>query len=436
MQTDENIRQNWTFPGLLLFVFSLVIYIILIWSLSKPAFGWLALGRADEKGLLSAVRFDKENATHYSMLAGYFHKNLTDPDIDKAIKYYRKSLSLNPLQAGSWINLSRAYMINGQNAEAEYAIERAVALSPNNPELMWEAGTFWLIGNRTDKAVSALRKYILLSPDKQNAVYDLSWKLNLDNNYILANLVPGSYAYQSRYLHYLIRTKRVNESQEVWNILDINRLKKNEFISYVNFLINNSLYEKAEKVWHEITGDTDRLNSTGTYSLIWNPGFENEMLNGGFDWVIREAQGADVFLDDLIQMNGNYSLGITFDGDHNPDITIAQQVVRVNPGTKYTLRSFIKTDALTTKNGIIIVVQSHNCKGLYKKSEALTGTNFWKKNTLDFKTPDECEAVMVKIRRERSDKFDNKIKGTAWIDDITLKHQTDLLKSTFKKRSG
>ena len=433
MKTNEQNRQGIVFSGLLFSVLAFLIYIILTLLLSKTLIGWIMLGKADEKGLLSAVRFDGNNPANQYLLGRYYHTDLSNPDIEKAILSYRESLVLSPVQSSAWIDLSKAYQITGQSIEAEYALERAVKLSPNNPDLMWEAGTFWLINNMTDKAVSALRRYILLMPDKQSQVYDLCWKLKLDNSRILSDLIPQSYEYQSRYLMYLINTKRTWETQEVWKLLDKKNLDKKIFISYINFLINNSLYENAKSVWKEITEKIEDIGTNDDSSLIWNAGFENEILNGGLDWLISEVEGANVFIDESIHLIGNRSLGLSFDGKHNPDITIAQQVVRVDPGTKYTLRSYIKTDSLTTTNGIILNVQGHNCNGLNKKTDAMTGTTFWREVSLDFETPAGCRAVTVKIRRERSGKFDNKIEGTAWIDGISLKQQADLLKSSSRK---
>ncbi|MEW6107711.1 MAG: carbohydrate binding domain-containing protein [Nitrospirota bacterium] len=433
MKINERIRHGNSLSGLILPFSALVIYIILVWFLSRPLAGWFFLKKADEQGLISAVKFDGNNATYHYMLGRYYHLNLVSPDLDRAALHYSRSLMLSPLQAGAWIDISKVYQTKGNGKEAEYALERAVRLSPNNPDLMWEAGTFWLINNMTDKAVGALRQYILLMPDMQTKAYDLCWKLDLGNGYITGNLVPDSYEYRAGYLAYLINTGRVEESEEVWQTIDNNSLQKDLFILYVNFLINNSRYDSAGAVWDNITSKIEGKKRDDVSSPVWNPDFEDDILNGGFDWVVREAEGADVFLDDTIRMTGSRSVGVTFDGKHNPDVTIIQQVVRVSPGAKYTLRGYVKTASLTTTNGIFFSIQGHNCSGFNKRSDVITGTNFWREVILNFETPADCRAVTINARRERSGKFDNKIEGTAWIDGITLKQQADLPKTGFKK---
>jgi hypothetical protein len=410
-----------------------MIYSILAVLLARPFLGWSELGNIDEKGLLSAIRFEKYNATYHYLLGRYYHSNLANPQIKDAIHHYSLSLKLNPLQPGTWLNLARAFQAAGQTERARYALERAVSLNQNNPRLMWDAGTSWLMSGMTDKAISTLKRYILLMPERQTDVYDLCWKLHLGNSYILRNLVPDSYEYQSSYLLYLLNSGRINESLDVWDVIDQERLEKKVFISFVNTLINHGFYKKAANVWAKHISKIEEVKSVNPLFTVWNPGFEKEILSGGFDWVIREAQGVDVFIDDAIRLNGDRSLGVSFDGNHNPEATIAQQVVRVTPGRWYSLGAYIKTSSITTRNGISLQVWGHKCQGLNKKTDSVTGTTFWKNISLDFQAPAQCKAVVVSVSRSRSDKLDNMIKGTAWIDAITMKRLTGLPKISSRK---
>ncbi|MDP2158126.1 MAG: hypothetical protein Q8K68_10515, partial [Nitrospirota bacterium] len=361
--------------------------------------------------------------------------SLDRPDMPKAIAAYQESLKRSPLQPGVWIDLSKAYQMNDQTSEAEHALGRAVKLNPNNPSLLWEAATFWLMNNMTEKAAAALRQYLLLEPAVQPMVYDLCWKLRLENSVIISTIVPQSYTYQSGYLSYLMAAKKAAEAADVWKSLDPNSVEKKDFIAYTNFLLGNSLYAEAETVWNEVTAKIEGMHGREANSLLWNHGFESEPLNGGFDWRITEAEGVNVFIDDTIKMTGSRSLGVVFDGQHNPDITIAWQVVPIIPGAHYSLRTYIKTDSITTKNGIFMQLQGHNCTGLEARTDSVLGTGYWHEITVDFEAPASCSAAVVKIRRERSQKLDNKIEGTAWIDGIILKPQTATQTSSSKKHT-
>ncbi|NJD56111.1 MAG: tetratricopeptide repeat protein [Nitrospirae bacterium] len=411
-----------------------VLYVLLLIPLARQAVGWYFFNRATESGLLSAGHFDSGNDTYPYLLGKLYLTDIQTPAPDKAIAHYRRSISLNPLQSGAWTELSRAYRMTGRQKEAERALERAVKLSPNDPGLMWDAGTFWITSGMTAEAFTAFRRYLLIEPDYQTMVYDLSWKLRPDNAYIFRNLVPETYEHRSKYLAYLMSAKKTVEAQEVWKTLDQGSLRQDDFIAYVNFLISNGLYEQAGEVWKEITGKIGDRERDEAASLVWNSGFEHEILNGGFDWQIRETEGVNVFLDESVHMTGRRSLGVVFDGKHNPDIAFASEVIRVIPGASYQLKGNIKTEALTTTNGVFLQVTGHNCAGLDKRSEVMTGTAFWKEALIDFDAPASCSAVVVMARRERSPKLDNKIEGTAWIDGISLRQQVSVQTSSSKKR--
>jgi len=411
-------------PAVLVSILVLILFIASLLSLGSRVLGWYFFRPQDQKALATALRWDRGNPSYHYMLGKYYHLNLDSPDMPRAIEEYRESARRSPLQPGVWIDLSKAYQLNDQPAEAEHALERAVKLNPNNPSLLWEAGTFYLMNNMTEKAVASLRQYLLLEPAMQPMVYDLCWKLKLENSFIIRNVVPQTYTYQAGYLSYLMAAKKTTEAEEAWKALDLNSVEKKDFIAYTNFMIDNGQYAQAEAVWNAITAKIEGMHGREPESLLWNHGFESEPLNGGFDWRITETEGVNIFLDDTIKMTGSRSLGIVFDGRHNPDIIVARQIVPITPGTRYSLRTYIKTDGVTTKNGAFLQVQGHNCTGLEARSDSVIGSGYWKEVSIDFEAPASCGAAVIMIRRERSQKLDNKIEGTAWIDGIILKPQT------------
>ncbi len=420
-------------PAVLVSVLALILLIASLIPLGAKVLGWYFFREQDEKALTTALRWDKGNASYHYLLGKYYHMSLASPDMPRAIEEYQESLRRSPLRPGVWVDISKAYQLNNQPAEAERALERAIKLNPNNPPLLWEAGTFYLMNNMTEKAVTALRQYLLLEPAMQSMVYDLCWKLRLENSFIIQHIVPQSYLYQAGYLSFLMAAKKIAEAEDAWNALDPNNIEKKDFIAFTNFLIDNGQYGQAEAVWDAVTAKIEGMHGREAASLLWNHGFESEPLNGGFDWRITEAEGVNVFIDDTVKMTGSRSLGIVFDGQHNPDITFARQIVPITPGTRYSLRTYIKTDGITTKNGVFLQVQGLNCTGLSVRTDSVVGSGYWKEMPMDFEVPAGCSAAVVMIRRERSQKLDNKIEGTAWIDGIILKPQTATQTSSFKK---
>jgi hypothetical protein len=56
----------------------------------------------------------------------------------------------------------------------------------------------------------------------------------------------------------------------------------------------------------------------------------------------------------------------------------------------------------------------------YGSSESVVGENAWKEVSVAFRTAPQSQAGVVRVRREKTDKFDKFISGTVWIDNIQL----------------
>lgn len=395
-------------------------YLILLWLISRPVLAQFALQSINEESILSAVSYEPGNATYHYILGRFYHSQDNGSSLNKAVRSYRDSLRSSPLQGGCWLDLAKAYQASGATRDAGYAIERATKLLPSNPSVRWEAGVFFLINGALEQAVENLRAFILLSPDRQEEVYDLAWKIPLDSRYVLENLVPEEYHNYKRYLLYLISAGRAGESGDVWRKIRGLPVEPEVVVRYLDFLLSGHLYEDGERIWQEYLASTNSGRQSDESGMPRNGSFEYEILNGGFDWKIQEAQGVDVFIDRDIHMLGDRSLGVTFDGTANPGTVIASQLVRVLPKTDYILRANIKSDSLTTTNGVFLAVEGHDCSVISERSEMITGTVFWREVSLKFHVPPECSAVRIKIQRDKSQKLDNKISGNIWIDGITL----------------
>ena len=56
-----------------------------------------------------------------------------------------------------------------------------------------------------------------------------------------------------------------------------------------------------------------------------------------------------------------------------------------------------------------------------KKTENITGTINWKKFNEKIFIPEDCNAIKLKLLRDRSKKLDKFISGKVWIDDVEMR---------------
>jgi hypothetical protein len=75
---------------------------------------------------------------------------------------------------------------------------------------------------------------------------------------------------------------------------------------------------------------------------------------------------------------------------------------------------------VTTKSGLKIEISGVG-PAFYGTSESLMGDNGWKELMVVFRSPSQSKGGLVRIRREKTDKFDRFISGAVWIDNVSLR---------------
>ena len=92
----------------------------------------------------------------------------------------------------------------------------------------------------------------------------------------------------------------------------------------------------------------------------------------------------------------------------------------VTPESAYQLKYFWKSKGITTDQGPFVEIYSYDVRGIYKKGPMAAGSRDWEPVTVEFTAPADCHAVVVRLRRNTSLRFDNKIQGSLWVDDFSL----------------
>lgn len=399
----------------------IIISLIMPALLIRPLLSEYLSSDLKKEGILTAARISGENARYHYLLGLIQYNTGEKEDIEKAADSYLRSLESNPLNSKAWLSLARAYSDLGLIKYSEHAVKKAVYFDKNNPNILWEAGVFYLLNEKFAEAVELFKRYILMVPDEQERVYSTIYMLKAEPGYVLENLIPNKYSFYKRYLNFLMSNSLLRESLDVWDRMKALKPKKEDYLMYCDFLINAGELSEALKVWRDFIAVFEINAPQGASdNIIWNGDFESPVENGGFDWRVGRGEGVRVFKDNDIRMTGYASISASFDGTSNPDIYIVRQVALIEPGRNYKLSGYIKTDNITTRNGIFLEITGYKC-GFAKRSETITGTNFWKKVEMEFRTPDDCAALYFGARREQSQKFDNKISGDVWIDSLWMR---------------
>ena len=190
----------------------------------------------------------------------------------------------------------------------------------------------------------------------------------------------------------------------------------------LDLLIQSGDAADAQTVWKQAlskAGVTQPQAASG--SLIWDGGFEQDLLNVGFSWRYTPLQGADLNWDEQTVHSGSRSLSIAFDGSANLDFQQIWQYVAVEPGTAYRFGGYIRTEGLETGSGIHFEIYDVTHPAVAPESTpAIMGTQPWALTDVTFTTGAQTRMLRVVLRRNQGRIPDDKIRGTVWVDDVSL----------------
>ena len=374
-----------------------------------------------KESLLRATQTLPSYSDPFYRLGLFYQWDIRNMDLKESLHYLLKAIEKNPLEQEYWLNLARIYQRAGKNQASERALENAILTFPTGFQGRWVSGSLLLQQGALEKALPHFSYIFLHYPDQGAMVYDVLGKVINDSDFMLERVVPRDPASLKQYLAYLYEAGDKDAVQKAWQKKNSFSYQpdRNETFRHIDFLISRGEINEAFLTWKGRLQE-EGLPVPSDGNLVTNGGFESEkILGGGFDWKIEKVPGVEIVFDPSTSFEGKKSLKIVFNGKENVNFHHVYQFVPLKPDTEYILTADMKSQGVTTKSGIKIEIVGVG-PGLYKASDALTGDNDWKELTVPFRTPPQSHGGLVRIRREKTDKFDRFISGTVWIDHVRL----------------
>ena len=131
--------------------------------------------------------------------------------------------------------------------------------------------------------------------------------------------------------------------------------------------------------------------------------------------------GVAIEVDPEAAPNGSRAIRVDFNGGSNPAIDSPSQYVPVHPNQAYHFHAYMRTEGITTESGMRFLVADPNHNGaLNVLTDNLTGSHAWASVDADFTSAPATSFLLVRLFRDPSRLFENKLEGTVWIADISL----------------
>ncbi len=365
--------------------------------------------------LRSALLLEPDNAGYAHDLGRYL---FLAQDAQSATPYLERAVNLNPYVARFWLDLAAAYYVAGDFPGQQRAIERAIASDPRTPEVAWEAANFYLVQGRTEDALQQLGVVLQNTSEPLRSALQLGWRTTHNIDKVLA-ITPTKPTALLELLQVMISNQRTAGAEAVWQRLaSLHQwLDPKQLASWIGFLVAQGRPQEANNVWQQLIGIDPELNAYVTPgNLVFNAGFERELLDSGFDWHFPVNGEVNFALDTTQLYDGTRSLRITFPGSPVQDTGLLQWVA-VRPDSTYSFSAYVRSEELLTSSGPRFeIMDSYTQERLFLADDIL-GTNSWMRVSGDFHTGSKTKLVALRIVRVPADSV---IKGQMWIDDVSV----------------
>jgi hypothetical protein len=347
--------------------------------------------------------------------------------VEDAVHLSRRATELNPHQARYWLGLARACYLAGDRACADQSFDRAVELAPMQPSMEWESGIYYAATDRPEAALVRFHRFLDLSPERADQVFQLTWRMFDDPAVVWRDLVEKLHnpRVKCAYLTFLASKNRFDLASRYWveAIATTEGLSFGDAAAYLQRLLDAKEYDEAARVWQDLLrlGIIAYHPSQPRDNLIFNARFDQPSLNAGFDWQTREQEYIAVDFTDHSLHDGRNALRVEFTVPHNTEYEPVYQLVRVVSGQSYTLTARVRSQEITSDSGPRIRIEDPRCpQCLDIATETSVGTTPWHDLRLSFVTGPQTDIVRISVWRPRSRTYPMDTGGEFWLSSISL----------------
>jgi tetratricopeptide (TPR) repeat protein len=371
-----------------------------------------------------ASRIEPGNPEIWYRLARFRQLDFDNADVPLSISYYQRAIQLNPPSPYYKLDLAGALEMAGNNGEADGSFRAAQATYPISAEVSWKYGNFLLRQDRLPEAYAEIHRAAIVDPKLIPLAVSRVWHSDPDVHLLLDQVLPDTPLAYSEALSFLADAQDPTAALEVWHRL-IAKDPHTDLkwgIKLTELLVSQEKFEEAGTVWRQATGMN--AGSAPAYpgnSLVYDGGFEKDISGGGFGWRQRDVMGADFDFDMDEKHSGSRSARLIFDGTQNLLYENLFQYVLVSPSTHYHFQGFLRTDQISTESGMRFEIEDpKDPQHLDVVTPNQTGTLPWTLEQVDFTTGPQMHVILVRLVRKLSQRLDNRLRGTVWIDDVTI----------------
>ncbi len=360
-------------------------------------------------------KFEKNTVPHprnvIALTYAAKQKHMLEADLLTAQAMLRQALTVNPSFVPAWLSLAELKNDQGDKEKASALLDHADRLTQGLKRWRWEkALTAYQLGR--NELLPAELSYIIaeIGGKPRTDALQLAFSIWPPPEELLANTGNGNL---SHLLAYAVGKNMVQHALFFWDEIQASgrEWQNKEALALIDMLIRQGELQAGAQIWKT------HFNPD---HLLYNGKFTTPFLNQAFGWRTGKKQNFDL----LIQKNPEQPLSNTvhyrFKGWDNINFTHLYQIVPVQGGKEYILRAEMKSQRVTTNQRPYLELSGYKCKAPVAASEMVESTQEWKAHLVSLAVPEECAAIVVRLRRKESNHIDNKLAGQIWLKNVDL----------------
>ncbi len=376
-----------------------------------------------------AVQLEPGSARNWYLLGRFWQYSLEDPDTPRAIRAYLTALSLDPRSSATWLDLGAAYEAQNDPARARNAYLEAKNAYPASADVSWRYGNFLLRQGELEPAFAEIRRAVQADSKRGAEAFSRCLRVEPNADKILDRVLPALPDVYVDVIWDQTSEGRTDIALKVWDRLAAihPKVSLQDAFLLVDVLRANGQIADARRVWGQAVVFAGLAELPGpAHSVLWDGGYESGIMGSGFAWHFAGIfPGVQVEFDTRERHSGKQSLRLMFDGKHNHNFADVCQYVPVRPSTAYRFSAWIHTRALTSDQGIRFQLAPMETQD---SSVAFTpevhGSEPWNQIEMPWSSGRGVQQLQVCVARSASRQVDNRIRGTAWVDDVALVPET------------
>ena len=329
-------------------------------------------------------------------------------------------LQQNPTSGSAATLLMSFYESYGRGEEADQVAELASKLWPSHTYTRSNLADYWLRRNRPDKQVEEWN--VLLTRDRSFRKQLFPMLLEVAEREELSPLIlpftKKPPVWWDSFFIYLSRNLNLPQLERLYRVrLGTDApLSVSEQNSYVARLIKERLWQAANDAWF-IALTPNQMNYS---ALIYDGGFESDVVNQGFGWRFSASKNPRIKTDITYGIKGRKALQVVLRKQKPINFKHVSQRLILESGS-YQLSFRYRTDTLKTTKGLSWRIRCvEGGEEVLGETIPLLGSNPWSTLRVDFDVPESCTVQLLRLEATSRFRHGHYFQGSAWFDDFVI----------------